>query len=261
MTTYNQDSIKTIYPEFIPIKNSTVKNMSGQKIGRLTFLYRYFQNTKDRKARWVAQCDCGEVVVVSGKEVRSGHILSCGCLRKDTLKTQRENFRENIVGNKYGKLTVLSEDGYRKLSDGRNIRMVKCVCDCGNIKSITASYLIDGSTKSCGCLSSAGELEIEHFLIKNKINYLRQITFSNLKYKKSIRFDFGVYQNNKLILLIEYNGIQHYDKNNGYYSQDIEITDNLKREYCIKNNIPLVIIKYNENINNVLNKLKEDYVL
>lgn len=255
------DNIRILYPEFITIKKSTVKDMSGQKIGRLTFLYRYFQNTKDRKAQWVTRCDCGEVVIVSGKEVRCGHTLSCGCLRKDIVRNQREDFRENILNKRYGKLIVLSEDGYRKLPDGRNIRMVKCQCDCGNIKSITASYLIDGSTKSCGCLSSAGELEVEYFLMENNISYLRQITFPDLKYKKSIRFDFGIYQNNKLILLIEYNGIQHYDKNNGYYSQDIEITDNLKREYCTKNNIPLIVIKYNENIGNILNKLKEDYIL
>jgi hypothetical protein len=261
MTIYNQDSIKTTYPEFVFLKRSTVVDMSGQKIGRLTFLYRYFKNTKDRKAQWVTICDCSKIVVVSGKDARTGHTLSCGCLREDTIRIQRENFRENIINKRYGKLVVLSEDGYRQLPDGRNIRMVNCQCDCGNMKSITASYLIDGSTKSCGCLSSVGELEIEQYCINNKIQYLRQVSFDDLKYKKSLRFDFGLYLENKLIILIEYNGRQHYDKNNGYYCSDIILTDKLKKEYCSKKLIPFITIKYNENTNDILNKLKEEYKL
>lgn len=251
------EKLKKEYPEFIYKRKSTVKDMSGQKIGRLTFLYRYFQNTPDRKAQWVTECDCGNIFIVTGKAVRTGHTLSCGCLRKENTLKLREEYRENIIGNKYGKLTVLKEDGYRTLPDGRRIRMVLCKCDCGNTKSITASYLQDGSTKSCGCLSSIGELSIENYAIENDIAFKRQITFNDLKYKKSLRFDFGFYKENQLKLLIEYNGRQHYDKNNGYYSEDIVITDQLKYDYCKKNNIPFVVIKYNDNIENILDSLKE----
>jgi hypothetical protein len=58
-----------------------------------------------------------------------------------------------IVGNKYGRLTVIERDG-AKNSDG-SYRWI-CQCDCGVIKSFSKANL-DGknrrSTKSCGCLS------------------------------------------------------------------------------------------------------------
>lgn len=50
---------------------------------------------------------------------------------------------ENIIGKKYGRLTV--ESVY-------NSRYVICRCDCGKQKKICKYSVIDGKTKSCGCL-------------------------------------------------------------------------------------------------------------
>lgn len=53
----------------------------------------------------------------------------------------------DIIGNTYGKLTVLSHDhsdGYKKY--------YLCKCTCGNEKVILRSNLLAGYTKSCGCL-------------------------------------------------------------------------------------------------------------
>jgi hypothetical protein len=54
--------------------------------------------------------------------------------------------REDLVGQQFGKLTVLeyvgpSEDG----------SLWKCRCECGNIKTVIAHDLHRGSTTSCGC--------------------------------------------------------------------------------------------------------------
>jgi len=49
------------------------------------------------------------------------------------------------TGKKFGRLTA------RKwLGNGR----WECVCDCGNTKSIAATKLVSGNTRSCGCLNS-----------------------------------------------------------------------------------------------------------
>lgn len=51
----------------------------------------------------------------------------------------------NLIGEKFGRLTVLREDPDKQYA-------YWCQCDCGKIKSIYAKSLRSGSSKSCGCL-------------------------------------------------------------------------------------------------------------
>lgn len=50
-----------------------------------------------------------------------------------------------IISKKFGKLTVLRKDKDRKYS-------YICECECSTIKSICKSSLINGNSKSCGCM-------------------------------------------------------------------------------------------------------------
>jgi hypothetical protein len=62
-------------------ENKTV-NEIGNKYGQLTVL----QKAKNRRygtAAWLCQCSCGNRVVVSGRELRSGDTKSCGCLKSN----------------------------------------------------------------------------------------------------------------------------------------------------------------------------------
>ena len=61
-----------------------VKDIIGQKFGRLTVIARHPVNSNDRKARWICKCDCGNEIVVTGKALRKGTTQSCGCLRRET---------------------------------------------------------------------------------------------------------------------------------------------------------------------------------
>ena len=54
----------------------------------------------------------------------------------------------NLVGQKFGKLTVIGDSGQRK----NNHVLWKCKCDCGNITYVVASSLKSGNTRSCGCI-------------------------------------------------------------------------------------------------------------
>lgn len=59
---------------------------------------------------------------------------------------------QNIIGNKYNKLTILSLFEVRKRADSkRNRYYYKCQCDCGNIVIVEKSHILSGHTKSCGC--------------------------------------------------------------------------------------------------------------
>jgi hypothetical protein len=55
---------------------------------------------------------------------------------------------KDLIGKKFGRLTVIKEYGKNKL--GRIL--YECLCDCGIIKIIPRYSLVTGNTKSCGCL-------------------------------------------------------------------------------------------------------------
>ena len=60
-----------------------------------------------------------------------------------------------MVGKKYGRLTVIGVDEKDKLI---------CRCDCGNTKSIYASNIKSGRTRSCGCLWKENLQSFKHDL-------------------------------------------------------------------------------------------------
>jgi len=55
---------------------------------------------------------------------------------------------KNELGKRYGRLVVKTITPKRKFGQ----IIWKCVCDCGNKKSVLSSYLRFGVTRSCGCL-------------------------------------------------------------------------------------------------------------
>lgn len=66
----------------------------GQKFGRLTVLkYAY---TKKKVAYWECRCDCGNIKIVRGAQLKNGAVKSCGCLRKETTK------KTKAIHNKHG---------------------------------------------------------------------------------------------------------------------------------------------------------------
>lgn len=60
-----------------------VKNLIGQKFGRLTVVE--FSHKSGRSHYWKCVCDCGKEVVRNGGTMRRLKCKSCGCLRKEVL--------------------------------------------------------------------------------------------------------------------------------------------------------------------------------
>ena len=60
----------------------------------------------------------------------------------------------NLVGHKYGKLTVLN---YTKTNEKNGMRYFNCLCDCGKYTEVTLGNLRSGHTVSCGCARPVGE--------------------------------------------------------------------------------------------------------
>lgn len=223
---------------------STVINEIGNQYGYLEVIGRA-ENSKDRRVRWKCRCRCGNEVVVLGKHLRSGNTKSCGCYQKQRAVESNLKRGGSLVGQKIGKLQVLSEDGFIVKPNGKRNRIYKCLCDCGNYCRVQHTYLAIGDTTSCGCMRSKGEFQIETLLKKHGILYEKEYIFDDLKDQLSLRFDFAIFNNNReLIKLIEFQGEQHTQPSNGFFSDELIKHDKMKEEYCKKNNIPLLCIYY-----------------
>lgn len=242
----------------IPLKRS-MTDITGKKFNRLTALFPTNLRV-DHHTLWLCKCDCGNDFLASVKLLRNGHTKSCGCLKKETAGQNwigdsyhggagKEFIDE--TGNTYGKLTVLCRDGNNSYGQA----MWRCQCECGTITTVSGGQLRSGGTRSCGCTRSFGELAIIKLLNKNSITYKKEYVFDNLKDEGNLRFDFAIInKQDKLLGLIEFQGEQHYiNRPIGYYTQEkinkIKKHDQMKKEYCEKHNIPLLILNkdnYNE---------------
>ena len=122
-----------------------------------------------------------------------------------------------------------------------------------------------GKTKSCGCINySIGEQNIITILNKFNIPYIKEYTEFSLNKK---RFDFAILDDtNKIIRLVEFDGIQHTDPTKGWSRNAeslkiIQQRDEEKNQWAKKHNIPLVRIPYTERDNITLDIIMGDKYL
>lgn len=111
--------------------------------------------------------------------------------------------------------------------------------------------------------SSNGEVKIYNILTDAGLPFEEEYEFDDLMSSsgKKLRFDYCIFDDDGNIdFLLEFNGIQHYRPvqrfggAKGLHRQ--QYNDNLKKRYCINNNIKLVIIPYYDE-----NKLSYDYIM
>jgi len=306
-----------------------LKDLTGQKFGRLTVLYRDESKPKGRGCQvyWICQCDCGNITSVSRTNLMNNSIKSCGCLQKEIQEQRAKQTLKDLTGQQFGRLTVLHRDESKPKGHGHKAYWI-CQCECGNIKSIAGTHLRDGSTQSCGCLQrektseaalvdltgqqfgfliplyrldkkkwgktiwhckclncgretdvihsylttgetkscgcikrSYGEEKINTILAENNVDFKKEYTFDDCLSQQNVklRFDFAIFKNKQLYCLIEFQGDQHIKPVEWFGGEEnLKLTqkrDNIKKEYCKKNNIPLIEIPYSDK-----NKLSWKYL-
>lgn len=126
------------------------KDLTGQKFGNLTVIERaenHITSGGNRVTSWKCQCDCGNICIVFGTNLKNGRVKSCGC-----TKYRLSRGMVDLTGKKYGMLTVTSEYESRVTKGGRRRIFWKCICDCEKITWVDAGCLTSGNTKSCGCV-------------------------------------------------------------------------------------------------------------
>ncbi len=133
--------------------------------------------------------------------------------------------------------------------DYKSYSELRCRCNkCGHEWNNKGVNLTQGHACPM-CKSSKGERAIRDCLKKWNINYSYQYIFEDCIDKSYLPFDFYLDDN----ILIEYDGIQHYKpidfdgKGEEDALRNFELTrkhDNIKTEYCKKNNYILIRIPY-----------------
>ena len=214
-------------------------DITNQKFGKLTALYPIESNSSS--LMWHCKCECGNEIDVIAGSLTSGNTKSCGCLKKENAHFTQ--LKSNLVGQRFGKLLVVEETKERQYE-----KVVwKCQCDCGNIVYLNTTRLRQGNDISCGCQkTSYGASQIEKLLKNNNLNYKKEYSNKELNGK---RFDFALLnKNNEVIRLIEFDGEQHYRYSGGWNTKKNMILtqqrDQVKNEYALSHNIPLVRIPY-----------------
>jgi hypothetical protein len=106
------------------------------------------------------------------------------------------------------------------------------------------------------CKESKGEALVAFILQSFNIDFDRQKSFSDLKHKRLLYYDFYLPELN---MCIEYDGEQHFKPvlnwGGDELFKELQLKDKLKNEYCKKHNIPLLRLTYKDSDEDVRSKI------
>lgn len=158
-----------------------------------------------------------------------------------------------LVGNEYIRIG-------KYVNNSTKMRVKHALCE--NVYEVKWGDFQQG-VRCPKCNESKGEKEISNILNLLNIKYTSQKRFKECRHKRSLPFDFYI-KNKKSKLLIEFDGRQHFESVEIFGGEEglreTQIRDNIKNDFALSKNIPLLRIPYTEqdNIKQILtNKLKE----
>jgi hypothetical protein len=131
------------------LRKAKYENLAGQQFGRWKVLDKY-ENYK-----WLCECQCDKHTrkMISRYDLIKGRSTSCGCTRT----------KYNLEGQTFGRLKV-------KKYLGNMIYECECSCENHTIVKVATCNLINGGTKSCGCLKNESKYSKEQYIeIINRI--------------------------------------------------------------------------------------------
>lgn len=192
------------------------------------------------------------------RHLNGGHkCKKCQC-KKNGINQARTT--ESFIEECYKKLKSFELFDYSKVNYINAYTGISLKCNKCNEWFVTKPFV--HLNYGCGCPlcknKSKGEFKIKKFLEENHFSYIPQKRFKECKGKRNtLPFDFYL---TDLNILIEYDGIQHFKsyKSQKWKTPDKhKIYDNIKSEFCLKNNIKLLRISYLE-FNNIEEILKKE---
>lgn len=201
---------------------------------------------KNNKIYYQVQCIlCGSI-----RQVRADNLhQQCrSCASKSRVEKGNTSIIDDLTGRTFGNWIVLYK------AKKQNYWHCKDIIT-GTERDVFRGNLTSGRSKGDGSVLSWGETQISYLLNKYNISYKKEFIFKDFKTDKNgtPRFDFAIFnENDELYGLIEYDGRQHYNYNKNWKmkKQDFDrllYIDNLKNQYCIKNNI--ILYRFNSQTN------------
>jgi hypothetical protein len=127
---------------------TAIKDMTRLRFGCLTVLRRAGSDARG-KAKWACRCDCGNRTVVSGRSLRSGKTISCGCRgsRTGTMNIKHGHTRHYQQSPEYRAWAILvarcsrSTHGAFRWYGGAGIKV------CKRWRNSFAAFLADMGSK------------------------------------------------------------------------------------------------------------------
>jgi hypothetical protein len=118
---------------------------------------------------------------------------------------------------------------------------------CGYVwETIPARLLNNKGCPLCNNGNSKGELIIKKYLKSRNISFIAQYRIKECRDKNPLPFDFAIFKDDILKLLIEFDGKHHYEENEYYggaeFLQEVQKRDSIKNNYCKEFNIELLRI-------------------
>ena len=81
-------------------------DLTGKRFGRLVVLERAGSRQRGsiKTPCWKCRCDCGNEVIATSAELRTGDCKSCGCLKKEILLNRSVTHGDGHKSSKYYRL-------------------------------------------------------------------------------------------------------------------------------------------------------------
>lgn len=193
--------------------------------------------------------DCGYEWTTVPNTLLNGNGKGCPKCNKHGVFTEQDIIKR--LKETHPDITYMS--GYKRVG-----LKAKFKCNiCNHEWEATVDSVINAGCGCPNCFNSKGEKRVEEYLKENNIKYFKEYKFDDCVYKKKLRFDFYLPDNNTII---ETDGEQHtravkfFGGEKQY--EELKKRDAIKNEYCSSHGIKLLRIPYDDydNIKEILDK-------
>ena len=216
----------------------------------------YFNNKKKLK---ILHTSCGNEFEMSADGFLNRGNRCKYCANQMSWSYTTEEFKkmvsESLLGDEYEVLSKYENTHTPVLMKHKT---------CGNTFEMRPNNFLIKGNRCPVCSTSNGENRIEDYLKKSDKKYVQHAKIQKLSNRMT--FDFKIFLNEKEFFLVEFDGRFHYEP---YSLKEEHVkkfesqkkNDEMKNEFCKKNNIDLLRISYKEidNIEKILEKKFNDY--
>jgi len=124
-------------------RKSKINNLTGMEFGWIKVIKKVGENDK-KQYLYLCKCQCGNEFIRASSDIRR---LTCCYNCRNKKRSLDKNKLE--IGKKYGLLTIIN------IYFINNEPNLKCwaICECGEEGEYSLTSILNGHTKSCGCLN------------------------------------------------------------------------------------------------------------